>query len=279
LRAIYGDEVSFTLISFHAHPDDEAIYTGGTLARAAAEGHRVVLAVATDGSAGLADSRHGKGAELSRQRMRELDAAAAVLGCARVVPLGFKDSGWRTQPPPGAFSTLPPQAAAEPLTALLREERADALTTYDPVGGYGHPDHKQVHAVGAAAAAAVGTPLVLQATVDRSLIRPVARLIAAVPRLLPEVRSADYVDAYTAHEDITHRVDVRGYADQKRRALLAHYSQATSDKGIRTAALLLRLPTWVFGRALGREWFVEQGRVPGAAPLDDIFTSLRPGSA
>jgi LmbE family N-acetylglucosaminyl deacetylase len=265
----------FTLVSFHAHPDDEAIYTGGTLARAAAEGHRVVLAVATDGAAGLADSRHGQGAELSRQRMRELEASAAVLGCARVVPLGFQDSGWRIQPPHGSFSTLSSRAAAEPLAALLRAERADALTIYDRSGGYGHPDHRQVHAAGSVAAASAGTPLVLEATVDRNLIRPVARLIAATPGLLPEVRSADYADAYTAHEDITHRVDVRAYADQKRRALLAHYSQATSDRGIRTAALLLKLPTWVFGRVLGREWFVEQGRPPGPA-LDDIFHSLRP---
>jgi LmbE family N-acetylglucosaminyl deacetylase len=275
---IYGGRVGFTLVSFHAHPDDEAIYTGGTLARAAAEGHRVVLAVATDGSAGLADSRHGQGTGLSNHRMRELEASAAILGCARVVPLGFRDSGWRTQPPAGAFSTLPLDGAAKSLAALLREERADALTIYDPAGGYGHPDHRQVHAVGSAAAALMGTPLVLEATVDRNLIRPVAGLIAAIPGLLPEVRSADYVHAYTAHAAITHRVNVRAYADQKRRALLAHYSQATSDKGIRTAALLLKLPTWMFGRVLGREWFVEQGRVPGK-PLDDIFQSLRHGSS
>lgn len=264
----------FTLVAFHAHPDDEAIYTGGTLARAAAEGHRVVLAVATDGGAGLAGSRYGADGGLSRRRMRELDASAAALGCARVVTLGFADSGWRTAPAPGSFSTLPPRSAAEPLTALLREEGAEALTIYDAAGGYGHPDHRQVHAVGTVAAASAGTPLVLQATIDRSVIRPVARLIAATPRLLPEVRSMDYEHAYTAHEDITHIVDVRAYADQKRRALLAHYSQATSDKGVRTLALLLKLPSQVFRRVLGREWFVEPGRVPGA-PLDDIFASLR----
>jgi LmbE family N-acetylglucosaminyl deacetylase len=269
--------VRFTLVSFHAHPDDEAIYTGGTLARAAAEGHRVVLAVATDGAAGLAGARFGADGGLSRRRLRELDASAAALGCARVVTLGFADSGFRTQPGPGSFSTLPLEAAAAPLTRLLREEGADALTVYDAAGGYGHPDHRQVHVVGTAAAAAAGTPLVLQATVDRNVIRPVARLIAATPGLLPEVSAADYESAYTAHQDITHTVDVRAYADQKRRALLAHYSQATSDKGVRTLALLLRLPSWVFRRALGREWFVEPGRVPGT-PLDDIFASLRPGS-
>jgi LmbE family N-acetylglucosaminyl deacetylase len=266
--------VPFTLVSFHAHPDDEAIYTGGTLARAAAEGHRVVLAVATDGGAGLAGARFGADGGLSHHRMRELEASAAVLGCARVVTFGFGDSGWRTRAAPGSFSTLQPEVAAGPLVRLLHEEGAHALTTYDAAGGYGHPDHRQVHAVGAAAAAVAGTPLVLQATVDRRLIRPVARLIEATPRLLPEVRSADYEHAYTAHDEITHVVDVRAYADHKRRALLAHYSQATSDRGVRTLALLLRLPTWVFRRVLGREWFVEPGRLPDT-PLDDIFASLR----
>ena len=72
-----------TLVSFHAHPDDEVLLTGGTLARAAAEGHRVVLVTATAGGAGLADpvsARRG----LAGVRTRELTRSAALLGCARV---------------------------------------------------------------------------------------------------------------------------------------------------------------------------------------------------
>lgn len=261
----------FTLVSFHAHPDDEVLYTGGTLARAAAEGHRVVLAVATAGGAGLAASRD----DLATRRMAELEASAAVLGCARVVLLGFEDSGWTSDPAPGTFAALPVEQAGAPLAALLEEEGADALTVYDRHGGYGHPDHVQVHRAGSWAAAAAGTPVVLEATVDRDLIRPVARLVAAVPGLLPDVRRTDYATAYAARAELTHRVDVRAYADAKRRALLAHHSQATADRGVRTLGLLLRLPTWTFRRALGREWFVEQGRPPGA-PVDDVFASLRP---
>jgi LmbE family N-acetylglucosaminyl deacetylase len=263
--------VPFTLVSFHAHPDDEVLYTGGTLARAAAEGHRVVLAVATDGGAGLAATGSG----LAGRRLAELEASAAVLGVARVVPLGFADSGWTSSPGPGTFAALPVDAAAAPLAALLEQERADAVTVYDRAGGYGHPDHLQVHRAGSRAAALAGTPVVLEATVDRNLIRPLARLVAATPGLLPDVRRTDYESAYTAREDLTHRVDVRAYTDQKRRALLAHHSQATSDRGVRTLGLLLRLPSWMFTRVLGREWFVEQGRTP-QAPLDDVFASLRP---
>ncbi len=266
----------FTLVSFHAHPDDEVLYTGGTLARAAAEGHRVVLAVATDGGAGLAAGPRPLD-DLARQRMAELEASAEVLGCARVVAMGFADSGWTPNPAPGTFASLPVDQAAAPLVALLEQERADALTVYDRAGGYGHPDHVQVHRAGSHAAAVVGTPVVLEATIDRTLIRPLAQIVRAVPGLLPDVRRTDYTNAYTARADLTHQVDVRAYADQKRRALLAHHSQATADRGVRTLGLLLRLPTWTFSRVLGREWFVEQGREPGVR-LDDVFATLRPAA-
>ena len=106
------------------------------------------------------------------------------------------------------------------------------------------------------------------------MIRPFVRLIAGTPGLLPEVKLADYDRAYTASADITHRVDVAAYADQKRRALAAHLSQASTGKGTRTLALLLKLPPVLFRRALGREWFVEPGRTPGEH-LDDVFASLR----
>jgi LmbE family N-acetylglucosaminyl deacetylase len=271
----YPDPMSFTIVSFHAHPDDEVLFTGGTLARLAAEGHRVVLAVATNGGAGLASAAHHEGT-LARRRMLELEASAAVLGCAAVVPLGFVDSGWRTSAPPDAFSRLPVSEAAAPLTALLRRERADVLTIYDPAGGYGHPDHRQVHRAGSHAAEAAGTPLVLEATIDRAVIRPLVRLVAATPGLLPEVKLADYDRAYTASEDITHRVDVRAFSDQKRRAMQAHVSQASAAEGARTLALLLKLPPPLFRRVLGREWFVEQGK-PRGEVSDDVLASLRAG--
>ena len=109
-----------------------------------------------------------------------------------------------------------------------------------------------------------------------AVIRPLVRLVAATPRLLPEVKLADYDRAYTASEDITHRVDVGAFTDQKRRAMLAHVSQATSAEGARTLALLLKLPRPLFRRVLGREWFVEQGRTRGAV-LDDVLATLRNG--
>jgi LmbE family N-acetylglucosaminyl deacetylase len=263
----------FTLVALHAHPDDEALLMGGTLARLAAEGHRVVLAVATDGEAGAAASSFRADGGLAARRRSELDRSAAALGCARVVRFGFKDSGSSGPPAERGFSTLPVEEAAAPLIDLLREERADALTIYDPAGGYGHPDHRQVYAAGTYAAAQAGTPLVLEATIDRRLIRRLIRVVAAIPSGL-QVSAAGYDRAYSPTEAITHRVDVRAYADAKRRSFEAHASQASADEGARTLALLLKLPHWLFRLLLGREWYVEHGRTPGA-PLDDVFATLR----
>lgn len=263
-------------MSFHAHPDDEVLLTGGTLARAAAEGHRVVLAVATDGEAGAAAGSYRVDGRLAERRRIELERSAAALGCARVVRFGFPDSGsdGSRQPVADAFSRLPVEQAAAPLAALLREERADALTVYDPAGGYGHPDHRQVYKAGLHAASQAATPLVLEATIDRARIRRLVRIVEALPGVLPDLRAADYDAAYTASAAITHRIDVRQYADAKRRAMRAHASQASSDEGARTLSLLLGLPQWLFRRMLGREWFVEHGR-PASEPSDDLFASLR----
>lgn len=263
----------FTLVSFHAHPDDEALLTGGTLARATAEGHRVVLVTATAGEAGLT-SPELRRSGLADHRLTELRAAAAALGCARLEVLGYPDSG--SDPAhrrSGGFAWLDPDEPAERLAALLREEQADVLTTYDPRGGYGHPDHCQVHRVGALAAASAGTRVVLQATVDRSRLARVASILARLPglsRLVPDDR---FAAAYTDRSELTHQVDVRAHLRAKRAALAAHASQATG--GVRTVAVLLRLPAPLIAPVLGREWFVEVGRRPPARLLDDIFATLR----
>src|SRR3954462_8194390 len=171
---IRPDGRRFTLVSFHAHPDDESLLTGGTLAKAAAEGHRVVLVTATSGERGLGGPDDGHGADLARARMAELEDAAAALGCARVLSLGYGDSGLHPDPSDsGAFVHVDVASAAARLAEVLREEDAHALTVYDPNGGYGHPDHVQVHRVGVAAARLAGTPVVLEATVSAGLFRSV----------------------------------------------------------------------------------------------------------
>jgi len=162
--------VAFTLVAFHAHPDDEALLTAGTLARAAAEGHRVVLVVATAGEAGLV--RGGRtGPALADRRRVELDRSAQALGVARVELLGYADSGMQGEAGGAdAFARADVEQAAGRLARILTEESADLLTIYDPAGGYGHPDHVKVYEVGLAAAAAAGVDVVYEATVDREYL-------------------------------------------------------------------------------------------------------------
>jgi LmbE family N-acetylglucosaminyl deacetylase len=269
----------YTVVSFHAHPDDEALLVSGTLARLAAEGHRVVLVSATAGEGGLAASSYGTADELAAHRREELQRSADAIGAARVELLGYGDSGLdgRAVPPHGveAFAHADVDAAAQRLAAILREERADVLTSYDASGGYGHPDHVQVHHVGARAAQLAGTPVVLEATVDQDLLRRAVRLASLVYRFPPEFDRAAFERAYAPRSVLTHKVDVRAHADRKRASMAAHASQATADTGDRTLAALLRLPQPLYRRVLGREWFIERGRRPGGPLLDDVFASLR----
>jgi LmbE family N-acetylglucosaminyl deacetylase len=264
--------VTHTLVAFHAHPDDESLLTGGTLARCAAVGHRVVLVTATSGERGLASDS----ARLGSRRTAELERAAGLLGIARIVTLGYADSGFREppEPPAGSLCATPVDAVAERVAAVLTEERADVLTVYDANGGYGHRDHVRVREIGLAAAAQAGTPVVLAATVDRDALLRGMRLLRRVGvrpgGMTPELLA----DAFTPTGDITHEVDVRAWVRVKQAALRAHASQASGGDDVRTVRLLSRLP-WPLARAvLGREWFVEVGRSPAAPRATDPFATL-----
>ncbi|HUJ08178.1 MAG TPA: PIG-L family deacetylase [Streptosporangiaceae bacterium] len=259
-----------TVVAFHAHPDDEVLLTGGTLARLAAEGHRVVVVVATDGFMGPADAP-GYGT-----RLAELRASAAALGVARVEHLGYADSGhgpvlYPDPPDRARFARADVGGAAGKLAGLLRDEHADLLLSYDRNGGYGHRDHVKVHEVGALAADLAGTTRVLEATVPREFVAAAfgpVRLLGLVVRHERAVLGA----GFSPRSAITHRVDVRRYAAQKRTALAAHHTPLSSrGRTSRLARMLIRLPVPLFGLALGREWFVEPGAAAGPR-LDDVLT-------
>jgi len=159
---------------FHAHPDDEAIATGGTMASLADQGHRVVLVTATRGELGEVDdgfldpgSRWRPAARWSSPRRR------ASRGRPTGVPRlrGFGHGGEPSASRPDCFATADPDEAAGRLADLLAEESSDVLVVYDEHGGYGHPDHVQVHRVGMAAAERAGTPVVYMTTMDRDFMR------------------------------------------------------------------------------------------------------------
>ncbi|GAA6526240.1 PIG-L family deacetylase [Intrasporangium sp. DVR] len=279
--------MSYTLLAFHAHPDDEALLTSGTMARAAAEGHRVVLVVATDGALGQAAAEFSSGG-LATRRLRELEQSARALGVARVEQLGYADSGLDPEPPPDPpgrtrFVRAPTEEAARRLADILDEERADVLLGYDANGGYGHPDHRKVHHVARRAAELAGTARLLEATVPRDAITTALDLAAKVYRFPPEFDRASFDRAFSARRDITHRINVRRHIAAKRASMRAHASQASADGGAdRTLAALLRIPRPVYDLVFGREWYVDatpllRGRAPGSEPSGirhDVFAGL-----
>jgi LmbE family N-acetylglucosaminyl deacetylase len=282
--------MSPTIVAFHAHPDDEALLTAGTMARAAAEGHRVVLVLATDGGAGLAAVELSGGGQLGDRRLEEARRSAAALGVARVEWLGYADSGSGPQPEPDApgasrFCRAPLEEAAERLAAILRTEQADLLLSYDAQGGYGHRDHVRVHEVGARAAEIARTPRVLEATVPRDTVVRAVRALGRVYRFPDEFDPTSFERAFSARSEITHRINVRHYAGAKRAAMRAHASQATGggaasagsggQTGDRTLAAFLRIPRPVYDLVFGREWFRDPALAPGEPVRTDIFEGGR----
>ncbi|HSO96074.1 MAG TPA: PIG-L family deacetylase [Acidimicrobiia bacterium] len=252
-----------TLVAFHAHPDDESITTGGVLAQAADAGHRVVLVVATRGELGTAGpSVLPAGSELGAQRVRETYDAARILGVSRVEFLGYHDSGMAgatTNDAPGSFWSADPEEAATRLAAILEDERADALLTYDERGIYDHPDHVQVHRVGLRAADLHGTPCVYETTIDASYLR---NLMDHATELLPDGLPTDGPDVPSLDlgvdpTRITTTIDVADVVDRKRAALAAHATQVDET------SFFLAMPVEAFRMAFRYEWFMRRDAPPG----------------
>lgn len=251
-----------TLVCFHAHPDDESIATGGTIARAVAEGHRVVLVIATNGDHGEVPADLAPGETLVDRRRAETEASARMLGVHRLEWLGYADSGmtgWAQNQHDAAFMRAPLDEAAERLAAILRDESADVLTVYDWHGGYGHPDHIQVHHVGHRAAVLAGTPRVFESTMNRDAM---ARLITAAREMGvlpgddefdPEGPADDGNPMGTREAEISLRVDVSEFIDLKRASIRCHASQIT-DSGF-----FSQMPDDAFAMAFGSEWFIRPG--------------------
>ena len=253
-----------TLVTFHAHPDDEAIACGGTMARAAAEGHRVVLVVGTRGDHGEVEEGFlAPGESLADRRTQETLAAAQVLGVSRVEFLGYRDSGMMgtaENDAPDSFWRADLDEAAARLAAILADERADVLTIYDEHGVYGHPDHMQVHRVGLRAAELAGTPVVYESTMNRDTVTELMAL-ATEEMDTPDADEAagdfDLETFGTPAHLITTAVDVTAYLDQKRKAMAAHASQ------ISESSFFLRLDADTFRAVWGIEWFVRRGAPEG----------------
>ena len=235
----------------------------------------MVLVTATLGESGLAGAQDGHGSVLAGTRAAELQRAARALGVHRVETLAYADSGLAPDAPrpAHAFADADVEEAATRLAALLVEERADVLTVYDRHGGYGHPDHVQVHRVGTRAAQLAGTPVVLEATVPDRAFRAVLAVLRLARQRLGSSAPLGTASVFTPSRQVTHRVRVGHHLDAKRAGMRAHASQQRG--GWRSLDVLVRLPRPVFALALGHEWFVEQGRTPRRRREGDVLASLR----
>ena len=246
-----------TLISFHAHPDDECLVTGGTIAKLASQGHRVVLVVATGGEEGeypegIISSRH----ELGPLRRKELEHSAEILGIAQIHFLGYRDSGMAgeaTNSNPYCFAQADIGEASGRLADILVAEGGDALTIYDENGGYGHPDHVMVHRVGLAAAELSGIGDVLAATMNRDYFAELIRIASEKdPEAIPEEMRGEFDTTKFGMPSsvINTEIDVSDFVDAKYEALSAHKSQ------IGSTGFAMSLGRELFGVAFSTEWFI-----------------------
>ena len=223
---------SRTLVAVHAHPDDEAIFTAGATLWAQAQGYRTVLLTCTNGRLGIDPQGRGgdvvgHDSEATRaRRATELREAAVAAGIDRLVMLDYDDSGmagWPGSDAPAVFTSQRVASVAERIAALLREESAEVVLTYDPNGFYGHPDHIMTHR--ATMAAVQDAP-----TVQRVYYPVLPHHVVALARELGEshgiavpawVRDAQGV----ADSDIDVTLPTASFSPRKQLAIALHASQ------------------------------------------------------
>ncbi|WP_439383516.1 N-acetyl-1-D-myo-inositol-2-amino-2-deoxy-alpha-D-glucopyranoside deacetylase [Amycolatopsis lexingtonensis] len=272
------------LLLVHAHPDDESITTGATIARYAAEGAEVTVVTCTLGEEGeimpgLAELS-GLGAwaadQLGGYRVSELKAACAALGVSRHRYLGgigrWRDSGMAGTPAashPRAFTGGSAEEQAAQLAEILDEVRPQVVVTYDAFGGYGHPDHIRAHEITMAAAPrAASVARVFHTVASKNAVRTgLSALRAGAPEYgVP----ADEELPTTPDEEITTVLDVTAHVPAKVAALRAHATQlAVVDGPVPYFALTNRIAQPI----AAKDFFVlAHGPAEGAA--DDLFGGL-----
>jgi N-acetyl-1-D-myo-inositol-2-amino-2-deoxy-alpha-D-glucopyranoside deacetylase len=276
-----------SLLLVHAHPDDESIGTGATMARYAAEGARVTLVTCTRGELGEIIPpalRHLLPDELGDYRAGELARACEALGVTDHRFLGepgrgrgpgpgrgpgrWRDSGMMGLPDnddPRCFWQADVGEAASALAEIIREVAADVIVTYDANGFYGHPDHIQAHRVARRAHQMTGESAKFYAT---ALPRSVLAETVKLPAGSWFERTTDQSVA-VPDDQVTTEIDATRYLDAKLAAMRAHATQITVDGEYFALSNGLGL------RALGTEYYtlLAGRRGPGAPYESDLFAS------
>jgi N-acetyl-1-D-myo-inositol-2-amino-2-deoxy-alpha-D-glucopyranoside deacetylase len=271
------------LLLVHAHPDDESIYTGATMARYAADGVPVTLVTCTLGELGevipaeLGYLAADQADQLGQYRIGELAAACAALGVTEHHFLGgpgrWRDSGMMGLPSnedPGCFWQADVDEAAHELVAVIRAARPSVMISYDDNGFYGHPDHIQAHRVACRAfqLAAGSCPVAkLYATaLPRSVLARAIRLTgpaagpgagAEPPPGFTEVAALDELPFGVPDDQVTTEINGTSYLAAKTAAMRAHATQIAVHEPF------FALSNGVGQRILGREYYTLLAGPPG----------------
>jgi N-acetyl-1-D-myo-inositol-2-amino-2-deoxy-alpha-D-glucopyranoside deacetylase len=277
------------LLAVHAHPDDEAIGTGGTLARYAREGARTVLVTCTGGEVGeISDPALASLENLGEVRARELQEAVRVMGVHRLVQLGYRDSGMAGTSDnghPASFSQANLDEAIERVVRVVREERPQVIITYDENGGYGHPDHVRAHQVAVSAFGAAGDPSrypqagpawqpskLYYVAFSRSLRERFGQALLEAGLESPfSAPGPDGEPRGLLDEMVTTEIDISEYLDVKRAAMLAHRTQ------IAPGHFFVALPLEKMRQVWDHEYFQRVEGPHGAEPGQrekDLFSAL-----
>lgn len=269
-----------TILLVHAHPDDEASTTGGTIARYANAGARVVLVTCTNGELGKTpdgltpeDDDHDT-ALVAAHRLAELEASVRILGVTRLVLLGYHDSGmaeWDHNDDAHSFFGTSLAETAAKLAIVLEEERPDVVITYDENGFYGHPDHIKANRTTHAALTLTGqNPKLYYATIPRSAFAQLGDVLAkhgVAPPGGPQSEDTPQRSIGVLDEEVAAFIDVAGYTQTKRAALEAHASQTAQS-------FFVQIPAEAFDEIFAAEYFV---RVDST--WDTVETDLLDGTA
>ncbi len=280
-----------TLLAVFAHPDDESFGIGGTLAKYAAEGVRVVLACATMGEAGeIKDPSLGTVEQLAEIRERELRCACDVLGISELHLLGYRDSGMAGSPDndaPRSLVQADPAEVVGKIVRVMRQVRPQVVVTFEEGGGYGHPDHMAIHRHTVAAFQAAGDPSqypehlvtglephlpqrLYFTALPRRFFRGLAQRLNAMGFDLSRFGDFDWESRGIPDELCTTEIDVSAYVDIKLQAFQCHRSQLSSDGPF---SLLPPEVRWQF---MSKECFLLAGSrlEPGQEPETDLFAGV-----
>lgn len=241
-----------SIVFLHAHPDDEACMTAGTMAKEAASGSDVYLITATNGSVDIASRKTVSDRPISK-REEETVASAEILGVKKTWFLGYRDSGMAGTPPnfdSDSFFQSDAFTAAEQVRSICQNVGADILVGYEPNGTYGHPDHIKCHIVGSLAAQKMPHVRFLWSTLNRDSYEMLRVFGGSIDSEWARRLTSEF---WCPASEITHKIDVSMFMERKREAILAHETEISEDH------IFASMSDSQFVECFGSEWYSEHG--------------------